>query len=65
MALPIWGKYMQKVYADKTLKLSQRDFDKPAKKISIELDCRKYEGDVKNIDDTSDGTDDDTPSKPQ
>ena len=43
LALPIWGKYMQKVYADKTLKLSQRDFDKPTKKISIELDCSKYE----------------------
>ncbi|HXC03943.1 MAG TPA: penicillin-binding transpeptidase domain-containing protein, partial [Bacteroidia bacterium] len=45
MALPIWGLYMQKVYADKTLKISQRDFDKPAKKISIELDCSKYDKD--------------------
>jgi penicillin-binding protein 1A len=43
MALPIWGKYMKKVYADKTLNLSQRDFDKPARKISVELDCSKYE----------------------
>jgi penicillin-binding protein 1A len=45
MALPIWAKYMQKVYADKSIKLSQRDFDKPSKKISIELDCRQFEKD--------------------
>lgn len=42
MALPIWAKYMQKVYADKTLKISQGDFQKPAKKIDIEMDCSKY-----------------------
>jgi penicillin-binding protein 1A len=42
MALPIWAKYMQKVYADKTLKISQGDFQKPAKKIDIEMDCAKY-----------------------
>ena len=42
MALPIWAKYMQKVYADKTLKISKGDFEKPAKKIDIEMDCRKY-----------------------
>ncbi|MFI5150757.1 MAG: transglycosylase domain-containing protein [Bacteroidia bacterium] len=49
MALPIWGLYMQKVYADKTLKVSQRDFDKPAKKISIELDCSKFDKDGGDI----------------
>ncbi|MCE3277828.1 MAG: penicillin-binding protein [Bacteroidetes bacterium] len=42
MALPIYGKYMQKVYADKTIKISQGDFDKPSKKIDIEMDCSKY-----------------------
>jgi penicillin-binding protein 1A len=42
MALPIWAKYMQKVYADKTIKISQEDFEKPAKKIDIEMDCSKY-----------------------
>lgn len=42
MALPIWAKYMQKVYADKTIKISQKDFEKPAKKIEIEMDCSKY-----------------------
>jgi penicillin-binding protein 1A len=42
MALPIWGYYMQKVYADTTIHVSQGDFEKPEKKISIELDCSKY-----------------------
>jgi penicillin-binding protein 1A len=49
MALPIWGKYMQKVYADKTLKISKGDFEKPSKGIDIEMDCTKY--DKENNDD--------------
>ncbi len=55
MALPIWGKYMRKLYDDKTLKISQRDFEKPAKKISIELDCSKYDKDTGIIEDPGDG----------
>jgi penicillin-binding protein 1A len=43
MALPIYGRYMQKVYKDKTIKfVRQGDFDKPSKKIEIEMDCSKY-----------------------
>lgn len=42
MALPIWAKYMQKVYADKSIKLTQSDFEKPSKNIEIEMDCSKY-----------------------
>lgn len=42
MALPIWGYFMQKVYADTTIDISKGDFEKPEKKISIELDCRNY-----------------------
>lgn len=48
MALPIFGIYMQKVYADKTIKISQGDFEKPAKKIEIELDCSKYNKEIEN-----------------
>ena len=50
MALPIWAKYMQKIYADKTLRstISQGDFEKPAKKIDIEMDCSKYNKDLEN-----------------
>jgi len=42
MALPIFAKYMTKVYADKTIKISQGEFEKPSKKITIEMDCSKY-----------------------
>jgi penicillin-binding protein 1A len=42
MALPIFAKYMTKVYADKSIKISQGEFEKPAKKIDIEMDCSKY-----------------------
>jgi penicillin-binding protein 1A len=41
-ALPIWGLYMKKVYDDKTINLSQSDFEKPEGKLTIELDCSKY-----------------------
>jgi len=50
MALPIWAKYMQKVYADKSIKISHGDFEKPAKKIDIEMDCRKYDKEIENED---------------
>jgi len=45
MALPIWALYMQKVYADATIDLSRRPFDKPIYEFSVEVDCNKYEGD--------------------
>lgn len=38
MALPIWGLYMQKVYNDRSLNISQADFEKP-RGITVELDC--------------------------
>ena len=41
MALPIWGIYMKKCYADETLGVSKDNFVKPGK-ISIETDCAKY-----------------------
>jgi penicillin-binding protein 1A len=48
MALPIFGYYMQKVYADKMLKISQGDFEKPAKKIDVEMDCSKYNKEIES-----------------
>ncbi|MFN8714476.1 MAG: penicillin-binding protein 1A [Bacteroidota bacterium] len=45
MALPIWGLFFQKVYADKTLKVSKGEFPKPKGKIQLDLDCSKYEKD--------------------
>jgi penicillin-binding protein 1A len=41
-ALPIWGLYMKKVYADPTLIYSKGDFEKPEKPLGVELDCKKY-----------------------
>ena len=41
-ALPVWAYYMQKVKADKKLNYPDKDFEKPEKPLSIELDCIKY-----------------------
>ncbi len=41
MALPIWGVYMKKCYADKTLNISKEEFTSP-KSLSIAVDCSKY-----------------------
>lgn len=42
-ALPIWAKFMQKVYADPRIKISKEDFAKPSKPLTIETDCSKYQ----------------------
>lgn len=44
MALPIWALFMQKVYADKSLAVPQRDFEKPNGVTKI-IDCDDEEGD--------------------
>lgn len=46
MALPIWGKFFQKVYNDKSLKITKNDFEKPANLGDIELDCSKYDQNI-------------------
>jgi penicillin-binding protein 1A len=38
MALPIWALYMKKVYADKSLDISQGDFEKP-RGVDLNLNC--------------------------
>ena len=43
MALPIWGKFFQKVYADPSLKVSKNGFIKPKNMGDVELDCSKYD----------------------
>jgi penicillin-binding protein 1A len=42
-ALPIWALYMKSVWATKELKYSQQNFEDPNEKLSVELDCSKYE----------------------
>jgi penicillin-binding protein 1A len=47
MALPIWAKYMKKVYADPELKISRGDFPWPKNPIKVEIDCSKYKQEQK------------------
>lgn len=50
MALPIWGLFMKKNYANEELGVSMDDFEKP-ENMSIETDCDKFnEGQQKDID---------------
>jgi penicillin-binding protein 1A len=42
MALPIWAIYMKKVWADRSLDISNGDFERPSKPLSVETDCAKY-----------------------
>jgi penicillin-binding protein 1A len=41
MALPIWGIYMKKVYADPSLEISSGDFPRP-ERLTIEVNCNNY-----------------------
>lgn len=43
MALPIWALYMKDVYANKNIGLYQGDFELPAKPLSVEVDCDKFD----------------------
>jgi penicillin-binding protein 1A len=50
MALPIWGIFMKKCYADPSLHVSKEDFERPAE-LSIKVDCappRVYRPAVEN-----------------
>lgn len=48
MALPIWGKFFNKVYADKKLNVSNGDFPRPKNlDPNLEMDCSKYDNEVK------------------
>lgn len=49
-AMPIWEKFMLKVYADPTLPYEKAQFDKPVTPLSIELDCSKYKDDFQPTD---------------
>jgi penicillin-binding protein 1A len=55
MALPIWAKFFQKVYADKSIKISKGAFPKPKGKIMMELDCSKWDDEELIFEDPNDG----------
>ncbi|MCB0539584.1 MAG: transglycosylase domain-containing protein [Bacteroidetes bacterium] len=43
-ALPIWAKFIKKVYADTSLHYNiNASFEKPTEKLYVELDCTKFE----------------------
>ena len=47
MSLPTWALFMKKCYADKSLNISQEDFEKPSGELSIKINCdevKKEEG---------------------
>ncbi|MDC0584133.1 transglycosylase domain-containing protein [Bacteroidales bacterium] len=45
MALPIWGKFMEKVYADSTLGITQEDEFEIPQKLNINTDCEENSAD--------------------
>ena len=47
MALPIYGYFLQKVYADSSLNVKQEDIFTPPQDFSIYLNCPDYEGDTR------------------
>jgi penicillin-binding protein 1A len=46
LAMPIYGLFMNKVYADKNLDVSKAPFPKPEQPLSVEIDCSKYNNSV-------------------
>lgn len=42
MAMPIWAKFMKKVYEDESLGITKGPFKEPVRGISVEIDCEKY-----------------------
>lgn len=56
MALPIWGLYMKKCYADKDLEVSKAEFERPAN-LTINVDCNKIDENTSSDTDFFDGLD--------
>ncbi len=52
MAMPIWEKFMKKVYEDAELAVSKGEFKKPST-LSIELDCEQYMMQQNNVTDST------------
>ncbi|MGB3143194.1 MAG: transglycosylase domain-containing protein, partial [Maribacter sp.] len=57
MALPIWGMYMKKNYANEELGISLDDFERP-EDMSIELDCSKFASEMEEDQDIEDDLED-------
>ncbi|UPZ16643.1 penicillin-binding protein 1A [Flavobacterium humidisoli] len=55
-ALPVWGYFMKKCYADKSLQVSKGEFERPAN-LSIKVDCYARPAIVKDTTQTEQNTD--------
>jgi len=55
-ALPVWGYFMKKCYADKNLQISKGEFERPAN-LSIKVDCYARPTIVKDTTQTEQNTD--------
>ncbi|MBB4602380.1 penicillin-binding protein 1A [Hymenobacter luteus] len=42
LALPIYGLFMRKTYADKSIDINTGPFPKPTKPLGVEIDCSRY-----------------------
>ena len=54
-ALPIYGYYMNDAYEDEDILISKKDFEKPKKPLSIELNCTRYKYSNSNTNSRSGG----------
>lgn len=65
LALPIWGHFMKQVWDDKKLKISKGSFEKPSKKIEVEMDCSKWDKEVEDVPDFDTDSDRDKEKVPE
>lgn len=42
MAMPIYGRFMEKVYKDPSLDITKGPFKRPSRGLSVEIDCDRY-----------------------
>ncbi len=49
MALPIYGYYMNQVYANPRIEISTGDFERPEGDLGVEIDCRKKGGGTNGV----------------
>lgn len=42
MAMPIYGRFMEKVYKDEDLDITKGPFKRPSRGLSVEIDCDRY-----------------------
>jgi penicillin-binding protein 1A len=43
MAMPIYGKFMEKVYVDPDLAITKGPFKRPDRGLTVEIDCERYQ----------------------